>query len=492
MRTLWQDARFALRTLRKSPGFAAIVIATLALGIGVNTAMFSVANAVLWGSLPYAQPERLVTVAEVEPGDRDAVWGATYPTFRDWQAQAGSLESMAAISWTSRVLREGSEPVLVRGATVSHEFFPVLGVQPELGRVITAEDDRAGASAVIVLSHEMWTTRFGADPAILGRAIHFDGLAPTVVGVMPASFRYPPKTEYWLPMAAVTSPRLMARRDVWMLSTIGRLRPGRTEQNVASEISGITAAVLQAHPEARRGLIISARLLRDDLGSDLRPALLSHAGRRGRGPPDCMRKCGVAHARAGDGEDTGTGYPRRARGRQAAPGPPAFHRGSHTRDVRRNRRGGSGGIGYPIAAAAEQRLASRQRSDQRFGSALRSDRNRLHLLAVRRLACDAGDACGNGRCLAQRFSRQPKPPASRRTASSGYRRRWLCASCCWSRRRFCSRAGSGCCAWIRVFAPTALRPCGSACPLLIRMTPRSRAFTLELPLSLLPSLPSPA
>jgi putative ABC transport system permease protein len=274
MRILWQDARFGLRTLRKSPGFAAIVIATLALGIGLNTAMFSVANRVLWSSLPYAQPERLVAVAEVEPGDRGAVWGATYPTFRDWQAQAGSLESMAAVSGASRVMREGSEPVRVRGAVVSHEFFPLLGVQPALGRAITAEDDRAGAPAVIVLSHEMWTNRFGADPAILGRTVHFDGIAPTVVGVMPPPFRYPPATEFWLPFAAVTSPALMARRDMWMLSTIGRLRPGRTRQNVASEVSGITAAVLQAHPEARRGLIIRARLLRDDLGSDLRPALL--------------------------------------------------------------------------------------------------------------------------------------------------------------------------------------------------------------------------
>jgi len=278
MNTLWQDARFALRTLRKSPGFAAIVIATLALGIGINTAMFSVANAVLWGSLPYVQPDRLVTVAEVEPADREAAWGATYPTFRDWQAQAGSLENMAAVSWTNRVLREGSEPVRVRGASVSHEFFPLLGVQPELGRVITAEDDKAGASAVIVLSHQMWTTRFGADPAILGQTIHFDGLAPTVVGVMPATFRYPPRTEYWLPFAAVMPPELMARRDVWMLSTIGRLKPGRSEQSVTSEIGGITAAVLQAHPEARRGLVIRARLLRDDLGSDLRPALLVMLG----------------------------------------------------------------------------------------------------------------------------------------------------------------------------------------------------------------------
>ena len=274
MRTLLQDARFALRTLSKSPGFAAVVIVTLALGIGINTAMFSVANRVLWASLPFAHPERLVDVDEVEPQDPDAVWGATYPSFREWQAQAGSLENLAAVSGVGRVLREGSEPARVRGASVSHEFFPLLGVQPELGRVFTADDDKAGAAPVIVLSHEMWTNRFGADPGILGRTIHFDGIAPTVVGVMPASFQYPLRTQYWLPISAVTSPGLRARWDVWMLSTIGRLKPGRTGENVASEVSGIMARILQAHPEARRGHIIRVRFLRDDLGSDLRPALL--------------------------------------------------------------------------------------------------------------------------------------------------------------------------------------------------------------------------
>jgi putative ABC transport system permease protein len=277
MRSLWQDARFALRTLRKSPGFAAIVVVTLALGIGINTAMFSVANAVLWSSLPYAQPDRLVAVAEVGPGDREAVWGATFPTFRDWQAQAGSLDGMAAVTGAGRVLREG-EPVRVRGAAVSHEFFPLLAVQPAVGRVITAEDDKAGAPAVIVLSHEMWTTRFGADPMILGRTIRFDGAMPTVVGVMPANFRYPPRTEFWLPLAQALPPAITARRDMWGFSTIARLKPGRTEQSLTSEVSGITAAILQAHPEARRGLRIRVRLLRDDLGSDLRAALLVMLG----------------------------------------------------------------------------------------------------------------------------------------------------------------------------------------------------------------------
>jgi putative ABC transport system permease protein len=277
MRSLWQDVRFALRTLKKSPGFSAIVVATLALGIGINTAMFSIANAVLWSSLAYAQPDRLVAVAEVEPGGREAAWGATYPTFRDWQAQASSHDGMAAIAGANRILREG-EPARIRVAAVTREFFPLLGVQPELGRAFTAEDDKAGAPPVIVLSHGMWTTRFGADPAILGRTIRFDGTTPRVVGVMPANFRYPPRTDFWVPLLPGLPPALANRRDMWALDTIARLKPGRTEQSLAIEVSGITSAVLQAHPEARRGLRIRVRLLRDDLGSDLRPALLVMLG----------------------------------------------------------------------------------------------------------------------------------------------------------------------------------------------------------------------
>src|SRR5262249_39434944 len=157
---------------------------------------------------------------------------------------SGSLEGLAAVTGVGRVLRE-SDPVRIRESAVSHEFFPLLAVQPELGRVITAADDKVGAPPVIVLSHEMWTTRSGADPAILGRAIRFDGGTPTVVGVMPASFNYPPRTEFWLPLAQSLPPASMTRRDIWGLYTIGRLKPGRTEQNVSSEVSGITAAILQ-------------------------------------------------------------------------------------------------------------------------------------------------------------------------------------------------------------------------------------------------------
>lgn len=272
MKGIWQDVRYAIRTLRKSPGFAATVIVTLALGIGANTAMFSIANAVLWSSLPYAQPERLVAVAEVQPGNPDVTWGATFPTFRDWQAQAASLEHMAVTMRANRVLREGTSARLL-GAVVTPEFFPLLAVQPKLGRTITATDDKT-APDVIVLSHEMWTNRFGADPAIVGRSIRFDGFTPTVVGVMPANFSYPPQAEYWLPLTQALPPAMTARRDGWGFSVIARMKPGQSEQNVLSEVTGITAAVQNAYPESRRGLKMRVRLLRDDLGSDLRPALL--------------------------------------------------------------------------------------------------------------------------------------------------------------------------------------------------------------------------
>jgi putative ABC transport system permease protein len=272
MKGISQDVRYALRTLRKSPGFAAVVIVTLALGIGANTAMFSIANAVLWSSLPYPHPERLVAVAEVQPGNPDMTWGATFPTFRDWQTQAMSLEHMAVTMNANRVLRDGT-PARLRGAVVTPEFFPLLGVPPKLGRAITSADDRT-APDVIVLSHETWTNRFGADPAIVGRSIRFDGFTPTVIGVMPAKFNYPPEAAYWLPLAQALPPAMTTRRDGWGYAAIARMKPGRSERDVLSEVSGITAAVQRAYPESRRGLNMRVRLLRDDLGSDLQPALL--------------------------------------------------------------------------------------------------------------------------------------------------------------------------------------------------------------------------
>jgi putative ABC transport system permease protein len=278
MTTLWQDIRYAIRMLARSPGFTWVALATLALGIGVNTAMFSVAHAVLWQSLPYAHPERLVTATEVEVKHPDVQWGASYPNFRDWRARTHTLESFAAILEDDRVLRGSGEPVRVTGAAVDPEFFSVLRVQPMAGRPFTEAEDKAGAAPVIVLSHRMWVQRFNADATLVGRGIVFGQTSFTVLGIMPAGFDYPRQAEYWLPLQQVIPPEFANGRTVWVLNTIGRLRDGATALDAQAEIEGITAQIRSEHPDTNRNLVVHALLLRDQLSRDLRPALFALLG----------------------------------------------------------------------------------------------------------------------------------------------------------------------------------------------------------------------
>lgn len=274
MTILWQDLRFAIRMLARGPGFTLVALATLALGIGINTAMFSVAHAVLWRSLPYPQPERLVTVSEVEIKHPDSVWGAAYPSFRNWQARSASFESFAAILFDERILREGPEPVRLTGKAVTYEFFHVLAVQPMAGRVFTASEDKVGAPPVVVLSHHLWSQRFNSDPALIGRSITLGQSPFTVLGIMPAGFDYPPQTEYWVPLQQVIPPRFLERSDVWVLNTIGRLKDGRTAKDAEYEIEGFAKQIRREHPESNRDLVVRTASVRDQLSRDLRPALL--------------------------------------------------------------------------------------------------------------------------------------------------------------------------------------------------------------------------
>jgi predicted permease len=274
----WRDIRYAVRALLKSPGFTWVALATLASGIGVNTAMFSMAHAVLWRPLPYPRPDQLFIASEVEIKHPDIQWGASYPNFREWRARAHTFENLAAILSDQRVLRGGSEPVRVTGAAVGHEFFSVLGVQPIAGRAFTASEDKQGGSPAIVLSHRMWTQRFNADPAFVGRAIVLGQTSFTVLGVMPSAFDYPQQAEYWVPLEQVIAPQFSTGRSVWVLNTIGRLRDGVTADDARAEIEGISVQIRHDHPEANRGLMVRTISLRDQLSHDLRPALLALLG----------------------------------------------------------------------------------------------------------------------------------------------------------------------------------------------------------------------
>ena len=273
MTILLQDLRFAMRTLMRNRGFTVVALLTLALGIGVNTAMFSVAHAVLWRSFPYPHPDRLVMVGEVDAHDPDNYWGASWPNLRDWRTRATSFEHLAGVMNVQHILREGAHPVRVTGAAVSYEFFKVLGVAPLMGRYFGEREDREGAPAVIVVSHRMWTGPLGGDPAVLGRSLRFGRTQFTVIGVMPAGFEYR-QAEFWTPLAQEIDPNLRTHRNIWTLDSLGRLRSGVSPAAAAKEVEAIAAQIRQEHPETRRGLVVRAVTLPEELSRDLRPALL--------------------------------------------------------------------------------------------------------------------------------------------------------------------------------------------------------------------------
>src|ERR1043166_5482198 len=230
MDTLVTDIRYAIRGLLKRPGFTAIAVITLALGIGANTAIFSVVNAVLLRPLPYAESERLIR----QWGGRDNTQEHTvvsYPDFVDWQAQSKTLEYVAAYSSSATLLREGdADPELIVGASASADLFPLLNVTPVMGRAFTRDDDQANAPPTIVLGYSLWQRRFNSDPNIVGKQIRIGSTSAGVLGVLPEGFRFPAraeKTEFLRPLAPTLGERTQ-RRSSYSLRAIARLRPGVT------------------------------------------------------------------------------------------------------------------------------------------------------------------------------------------------------------------------------------------------------------------------
>jgi predicted permease len=273
LENFWQDARYGLRQLRKNPTFTLVAIITLALGIGTNTAMFSIADAVLWRSMPYPHPEQLVVANEIPRADPDSTWGTTYLTFRDWQSRSSVFQNFAATMPDQRVMRDGAEPVRVNGVAVTHDFFDVMGVSATIGRVISASDDTASAAPVVVLSNHLWRDRLDSDPNIVGRTIHIGRtITFTAIGVMPPGFD-DGAVDYWVPLVRVIPPNF-ATRHVWIFHTVGRLRPGATATQAQSELETMLLQIQHDFPEANRGLDVRVNSLRTQTSSDLRPALL--------------------------------------------------------------------------------------------------------------------------------------------------------------------------------------------------------------------------
>jgi predicted permease len=240
---LFYDFRHALRTLRASPAFMLVAVVTLALGIGATTAIFSVIDTVMLRPLPFADPARLVKVWETTPEGSN--FSASDPNYLDFRSRNHTLEGVAAYKQAALNLSGSGEPTRLEGMAVTHSLFPLLGVAPAIGRTFLAEEDAPGRDTrVAVLSHSLWTARFGADPSVVGRVVTLDRQPYTVIGVMPDGFDFP-KAEIWVPLA----PDPGRDRDDHWLEMVGRLRPGATVQAAQQDLSALSRGIAVQHPE---------------------------------------------------------------------------------------------------------------------------------------------------------------------------------------------------------------------------------------------------
>ena len=276
MSHLWSDLKSGLRGMRKAKGFAAVAIITLAIGIGANTTMFSVVNGVLLKPLPYQDPDRLVFVWHTPPQSSFPgmkIFAASAANYFDWKAQAGSFERMSIQSFsTANFAWSGGEPQSLRGQSVSPEFFSVLGVKPVLGRTFAADEDQEGRDHVVVISHRLWTTHFGADPGIVGRTVKVDDVPYTIVGVMGSNFHYPRYAEYWRPMS--WTPASRAVRGEHHYTVLGRLKPGLELRAAQSEMDAISRRLEEAYPADNKGWGARVVNFKEQSVGDTRPALL--------------------------------------------------------------------------------------------------------------------------------------------------------------------------------------------------------------------------
>src|SRR5262245_35345183 len=269
---LWQDLRYGARTLRTQPGFTLIAALTLGLGIGANTAIFSVVNGVLLRPLPFPEPERILSVwaTDARRGqDRRVV---SYPNFADWQAQQSVFERIAAFEETSATLTGAGEPEQLRGVNVSAALFPLLGARPALGRWFSEQGAQGGDDAAIIISEGLWQRRFGADPQTVGRAITLNGQPRAVIGVMPASFSFPPDAsraaEFWSLL------RPDQERGSNHLKVIARLKPGVTIAQAQAGMNTVAGQMTAQYPNFNTGRGIRLIGLQNDLTRNVRRALL--------------------------------------------------------------------------------------------------------------------------------------------------------------------------------------------------------------------------
>jgi putative ABC transport system permease protein len=274
MDTFWQCLRLSARTMSRRPGTTFVLILTLALGIGANSAIFSVVDAVLLQPLPYQNPGELLNLYEYNLAKGYNRFSISIHNFTDWRSQNRVFEDMAAYNYRTANLTGGAEPRRIRYASVSVNLFRLLGVAPILGRSFLPDDDRQGNDDVILLSHKFWQEYFGGDPSVIDEIIRLHGRSYTIVGIMPPSFAFPsPDVELWRPM--LRDPELFpGDRSRHFAHAIGRLKPGLSLEQAQIEMNTIADRLALTYPKTNKGWGVAVESLHHSMVSDSRAVLL--------------------------------------------------------------------------------------------------------------------------------------------------------------------------------------------------------------------------
>jgi putative ABC transport system permease protein len=269
------DLVYAVRGLLKKPSFAIVAVLTLALGIGANSAIFTVVNGVLLRPLPYPSPDRLMMLWTYNPRqgfDKDV---NTYPNFDDWRRQSTSFDGMSAYTGAGFTLTQAGDPAQIRGAVVTPGFFETLGMPPALGRTFGAHEATAGGDRAAILSYRLWQTRFGGDAAVVGRSIVLNGVPHEILGVMPASFAHPETAQVWTPLApSERFAQVMQSRGSFWLQAVGRLKPGVERAKAQAEMDAIASTLERQYPNANAGIGVRLVPMHEELVGDVRQPLL--------------------------------------------------------------------------------------------------------------------------------------------------------------------------------------------------------------------------
>jgi putative ABC transport system permease protein len=266
------DLRFAARGLRKAPGFAAMAIACIALGVGVTTTIFSAVNAILIRPLPYHDADRLLAVYAQNIVRGYHGTNISYPDFISWRDDNRTLSGLGIWTWVTKTISEG-ETERVPGASVSANLFPILGIRPFIGRNFLPEEERTGRGDVVLLSYGLWRRRFGGDSSLVGKSISMDGRQHLVVGVMPPNFNFPERGDFWMPFV-FDGPAREGRGDRGYAGAIGRLKPGVTLEQAQVDFETLSRRLQRDFPKESTGWSAELKTLREDLTGDLRRPLL--------------------------------------------------------------------------------------------------------------------------------------------------------------------------------------------------------------------------